>query len=39
MKYDYKVTQDGHTYEPGTNVPDMGSVICIKSEGRDICEV
>ena len=34
MKYDYKVTQDGHTYEPGTNVPDMGSVICIKSEGN-----
>lgn len=34
MKYDYRVTQDGHTYEPGTDVPDMGSVKCIKAEGN-----
>lgn len=34
MKYDYRVTQDGHTYEPGTDVPDMGSVKCIKAEGE-----
>ena len=26
MTYDYTVKQDGQTYPPGTDVPDMGSI-------------
>lgn len=30
MKYEYAVMQDGYTYEPGVEVPDLGSVKCIQ---------
>lgn len=33
MKYDYKVVVDGVSYEPGWEVPDLGSVSCISAKG------
>lgn len=32
MKYDYKVIVDGISYEPGEEVPDLGSVSCISAK-------
>lgn len=34
MKYDYTVTQDGITYNAGEEVPDMGSITAIVSNGN-----
>ena len=34
MIFDYTVKQDGQTYEPGQNVPDMGSVVCTSYSGK-----
>lgn len=34
MKYEYAVMQDGYTYEPGVEVPDLGSVRCIQKNGN-----
>ena len=34
MKYDYKVVQDGQIYEPGDDVPEMGSIFCVESKGN-----
>lgn len=33
MKYDYKVIVDGISYEPGEQVPDLGSISCISAKG------
>lgn len=32
MKYDYKVVVDGVSYEPGVEVPDLGSITCISAK-------
>lgn len=34
MTYDYTVKQDGQIYKPGQDVPDMGSLVCVSSEGN-----
>lgn len=34
MKYNYTVKQDGQTYPPGTDVPDMGSIVCTEASGN-----
>lgn len=34
MKYDYTVIQDGQTYLAGEDVPEMGSLICVKKYGN-----
>lgn len=34
MKYDYTVTQDGIVYNAGEEVPDMGSITAIVSNGN-----
>lgn len=34
MTYDHKVTQDGHTYEAGQEVPDMGTLVATTTEGN-----
>ena len=34
MKFDYVVKQDGQTYQPGQEVPDMGSISCINAKGN-----
>lgn len=34
MTYDYEVIQDGQIYKAGEDVPDMGSVKCVKEEGN-----
>lgn len=34
MTYDYTVKQDGQTYPPGTDVPDMGSIVCTEASGN-----
>ncbi len=34
MKYDNIVKQDGQTYNPGEEVPDLGSIVCTTSEGN-----
>lgn len=34
MIYDYVVKQDGQTYEPGENVPEMGSLVCTSFVGN-----
>lgn len=30
----YTVVQDGQVYEPGDNVPDMGSITALESKGN-----
>lgn len=34
MVYDYKVVQDGRTYQPGEDVPDLGSITCTSTDGN-----
>lgn len=33
MKYDYTVTKDGHTYEAGQEIPDLGSFVATSVNG------
>lgn len=30
----YTVVQDGQVYEPGNDVPDMGSITALESKGK-----
>lgn len=34
MTYEYTVKQDGLIYEPGQDVPDMGSLVCVSAYGN-----
>lgn len=34
MKLDHKVMFDGETYEPGEEIPDMGSLVCVSFNGK-----
>lgn len=34
MKYGYIVKQDGQYYRSGENVPDMGSIVCVSTNGN-----
>lgn len=34
MTYDYRVVQDGHTYEAGQEVPDMGTLSATSVQGN-----
>lgn len=34
MKYNHTVKQDGQVYEAGQEVPDMGSVKCVRADGN-----
>lgn len=34
MKYTYTIMQDGQKYEPGSEVPDMGSIRCVEANGN-----
>ena len=34
MTYDYTVKQDGQIYEPGQDVPDMGTLVCTSAAGN-----
>lgn len=34
MKYGYIVKQDGQYYISGKNVPDMGSIVCVSTNGN-----
>lgn len=34
MTYDHKVVQDGHRYEAGEDVPDMGTIVATSIEGN-----
>lgn len=34
MTFNHTVVQDGQTYRPGEEVPDMGSIACIKYHGN-----
>lgn len=34
MVYNNSIILDGHVYPAGTDVPDMGSVKCIKADGN-----
>lgn len=34
MIYNHKVMQDGHIYEPGEDVPDMGTLVCTSVDGK-----
>lgn len=36
MKYDYTVIQDGQTYLAGEDVPEMGSLICVKNLAKKV---
>lgn len=31
----YTVVQDGQVYEPGDDVPDMGSITALQSKGNE----
>ena len=33
MIYKYTVKQDGKFYAPGEDVPDMGSLVCVSTNG------
>lgn len=33
MKKEYTVKQDGKTYLPGEEIPDLGSITCVESRG------
>lgn len=34
MKYNHTVVQDGQTYKPGEQVPDMGSIVAFETSGN-----
>lgn len=34
MKHGYIVKQDGQYYRSGENVPDMGSIVCVSTNGN-----
>lgn len=34
MTFDHKVIQDGRTYQPGEDVPDLGSITCVGVDGN-----
>lgn len=34
MKYGYIVKQDGQYYRSGEDVPDMGSIVCVSTNGN-----
>lgn len=34
MVFNYKIVQDGHTYEAGEDVPDMGTIKCVSVKGN-----
>lgn len=34
MKYGYIVKQDGQYYISGEDVPDMGSIVCVSTNGN-----
>lgn len=34
MTYDYIVKKDGQFYEPGQDVPDMGTLVCTSVQGN-----
>lgn len=34
MKYNHTVVQDGQTYQPGEEVPDMGSIVAFETSGN-----
>ena len=34
MKYNHTVVQDGQTYQPGEEVPDMGTIVAFETSGN-----